>query len=212
MRPPSPGLNATPGFQSKLSRPSGDGKRLFPNAKIPHNAMSVLATQAFLGPQAGVFPPGTPGHHGDCRSVAVVPMSQLKSSWAGAMGHTQMLPGLYLKYASDGDGDGKSDIWNSVPDALATTAKFLKASGWKPGLSWGYEVEQSTKLDCTLEGPDEGRPAGRNGLQQARSGWRAEKMARAAWNNGSELPHHACRPVRPGLHCDRQLLCHQELQ
>ena len=130
----------------------------FSNAKIPHDAMSVLATQAFLGRRPDFFRPELLAIM-EVAERGVVPVSQLKSSWAGAMGHTQMLPGLYLKYASDGDGDGKSDIWNSVPDALATTAKFLQASGWKSGLSWGYEVEPSTRLDCTLEGPDEGRPA-----------------------------------------------------
>lgn len=129
----------------------------FSGAKIPHNAMSVLATQAFLGRRPDFFRPELLAIM-EIAQRGVVPMSQLKSSWAGAMGHTQMLPGLYLKYASDGDGDGKSDIWNSIPDALATTAAFLKASGWKPGLSWAYEVEQSAALDCTLEGPDEGRP------------------------------------------------------
>ncbi len=130
----------------------------FSNARIPHDAMSVLATQAFLGRRPEFFRPELLAIM-EIAQRGIVPRSQLKSSWAGAMGHTQMLPGLYLKYASDGDGDGKSDIWNSIPDALATTAAFLKASGWKSGLSWAYEVQQSSKLDCTLEGPDEGRPA-----------------------------------------------------
>ena len=129
----------------------------FSGAKIPHDAMSVLATQAFLGRRPDFFRPELLAIM-QIAQRGVVPGSQLKSSWAGAMGHTQMLPGLYLKYATDGDGDGKSDIWNSIPDALATTATFLKASGWKPGLSWAYEVEPSAGLDCTLEGPDEGRP------------------------------------------------------
>ena len=130
----------------------------FSSAKIPHNAMSVLATQAFLGRRPEFFRPELLAIM-EIAQRGIVPVSQLKSSWAGAMGHTQMLPGLYLKYASDGDGDGNSDIWNSVPDALATTATFLRASGWRAGLSWAYEVEQSSRLDCTLEGPDEGRPA-----------------------------------------------------
>ncbi len=131
----------------------------FSGAKIPHDAMSVLATQAFLGRRPEFFRPELLAIM-EIAQRGVVPVSQLKSSWAGAMGHTQMLPGLYLKYASDGDGDGKSDIWNSIPDALATTATFLQASGWQPGLSWAYEVEPSSAPDCTLEGPDEGRPVG----------------------------------------------------
>ena len=129
----------------------------FSGAKIPHDAMSVLATQAYLGRRPEFFRPELLAIL-EIAERGIVPVSALKSSWAGAMGHTQMLPGLYLKYASDGDGDGKSDIWNSIPDALATTAAFLRASGWKPGLSWSYEIEPSASLDCTLEGPDEGRP------------------------------------------------------
>jgi lytic murein transglycosylase len=129
----------------------------YSRASIPHDAMSVLATQAYLGRRPDFFRPEVLAIL-EIAERGVVPVNQLKSSWAGAMGHTQMLPGLYLKHATDGDGDGKVDIWNSVPDALATSASFLKASGWVPGLSWAYEVEPSSSLDCTLEGPDAGRP------------------------------------------------------
>ena len=61
-------------------------------------------------------------------------------SWAGAMGHTQFIPTSYLHYAVDMDGNGKRDIWNSVPDALATAANLLKRNGWQSGKTWGYEV------------------------------------------------------------------------
>ena len=129
----------------------------YSRAKIPHDAMSVLATQAFMGRRPAFFRPEILAIL-EIAERGIVPVSDLKASWAGAMGHTQMLPGLYIKHASDGDGDGKADIWNSVPDALATSAAFLKASGWAPGLSWAYEVQPGNTLDCTLEGPDEGRP------------------------------------------------------
>lgn len=65
---------------------------------------------------------------------------QLTSSWAGAMGHTQFIPTSYLAYAVDMDGDGRRDIWNSVPDALATAANLLQKNGWRTGETWGYEV------------------------------------------------------------------------
>ncbi len=129
----------------------------FSRARIPHDAMSVLATQAYLGRRPDFFRPEVLAIL-EIAERGVVPVGEMKASWAGAMGHMQMLPGLYLKHATDGDGDGKADIWNSIPDALATSAAFLKASGWVPGLSWAYEVEPSSQLDCTLEGPDEGRP------------------------------------------------------
>ncbi len=65
---------------------------------------------------------------------------QLLGSWAGAMGHTQFIPTSYLAYGIDMDGDGKKDIWNSVPDALATAASLLHENGWRRGQPWGYEV------------------------------------------------------------------------
>lgn len=64
----------------------------------------------------------------------------LNGSWAGAMGHTQFIPTSYLIYAIDADGDGKRDIWHSVPDALATAANLLAKNGWEAGKTWGYEV------------------------------------------------------------------------
>lgn len=66
--------------------------------------------------------------------------SHLQGSWAGALGHTQFIPTSYLIYAVDMDGDGKRDIWSSVPDALATAANLLKRNGWQQGHTWGYEV------------------------------------------------------------------------
>lgn len=66
--------------------------------------------------------------------------AHLMGSWAGAMGHTQFIPTSYLAYAVDMDGNGRRDIWNSVPDALATAANLLKSNGWQKGRPWGYEV------------------------------------------------------------------------
>ncbi|MFC3074423.1 lytic murein transglycosylase [Shinella pollutisoli] len=66
--------------------------------------------------------------------------SEMTGSWAGAMGHTQFIPSSYLIYAIDADGNGHRDIWNSVPDALATAANLLAKNGWQPGKTWGYEV------------------------------------------------------------------------
>lgn len=64
----------------------------------------------------------------------------LSGSWAGALGHTQFIPTSYQAYAVDMDGNGKRDIWNSVPDALGTAANLLHRNGWQPGRTWGYEV------------------------------------------------------------------------
>ncbi|KEC55688.1 lytic murein transglycosylase [Bartonella koehlerae] len=67
--------------------------------------------------------------------------AQLTGSWAGAMGHTQFIPSSYLAYAIDIDGDGRRDIWTSVPDALATAANLLYMNGWQSKLPWGVEVK-----------------------------------------------------------------------
>lgn len=64
----------------------------------------------------------------------------MTGSWAGAMGHTQFIPTSYLAYGVDMDGNGRRDIWNSVPDALATAANLLHKNGWRTGKTWGYEV------------------------------------------------------------------------
>ena len=65
---------------------------------------------------------------------------QFLGSWAGAMGQTQFMPSSFLTYAVDFDGDGRADIWTSVPDVFASIANYLQKSGWQPGLPWGFEV------------------------------------------------------------------------
>jgi len=64
----------------------------------------------------------------------------LKGSWAGAMGQVQFMPSSYLEYAVDADGDGRRDIWASMPDVFGSIANYLKAHGWVPGTRWGREV------------------------------------------------------------------------
>jgi membrane-bound lytic murein transglycosylase B len=74
----------------------------------------------------------------------------LTGSWAGAMGHTQFMPTVYHRYAVDFDGDGRRDIWTSVPDALASTAHYLREHGWRPGEPWGYEAALPDGFDAGL--------------------------------------------------------------
>ena len=71
----------------------------------------------------------------------------MNGSWAGAMGHTQFIPTTYTAYAVDQDGDGKRDIWGNIPDALASTASYLKVSKWRPSETWGYEVKLPKGFD-----------------------------------------------------------------
>ncbi|MGE0613098.1 MAG: lytic murein transglycosylase [Hyphomicrobiales bacterium] len=78
---------------------------------------------------------------------------KMTGSWAGAMGHTQFIPTTYEAYAVDFTGDGTRDIWNAISDALASTANYLKASGWRFGETWGYEVEVPGNFDHALANP-----------------------------------------------------------
>lgn len=71
----------------------------------------------------------------------------MKGSWAGAMGHTQFIPSSFLAYARDGDGDGRRDIWNSIPDVLASTANYLAEAGWRSDEPWGVEVVLPQNFD-----------------------------------------------------------------
>ena len=78
-------------------------------------------------------------------------------SWAGAMGHTQFMPSSFLARAVDFDGDGRRDIWQSVPDALASTASYLKQSGWQTGDAWGLEVVLPAGFVYRSAGPRDAR-------------------------------------------------------
>ena len=69
-----------------------------------------------------------------------VSASALVGSWAGAFGHTQVRPSTFLRFAVDMDGDGRRDVVGSIPDALGSTANYLRRSGWEPGQVWGFEV------------------------------------------------------------------------
>jgi membrane-bound lytic murein transglycosylase B len=86
-------------------------------------------------------------------------VDRMTGSWAGAMGQTQFMPSSYVKHAVDFDGDGRRDIWESVPDALASIAQYLKAHGWNDQETWGREVRVSKAARARIAadvGPREG--------------------------------------------------------
>lgn len=83
---------------------------------------------------------------------------RLYGSWAGAMGHTQFIPTTYLAHSADYDGDGRADIWQNIPDALYSTANYLRASGWVAGQTWGYEVAIPQGFDWRLADETTARP------------------------------------------------------
>ncbi|MES2383269.1 MAG: lytic murein transglycosylase [Pseudomonadota bacterium] len=88
-----------------------------------------------------------------------IPRAQMVGSWAGAMGQTQFLPTNFLAYAVDADGDGRRDIWGSLPDVMASTANFLARSGWQAGQPWGQEVRLPPGFDLLLADGEQRRPA-----------------------------------------------------
>jgi membrane-bound lytic murein transglycosylase B len=92
--------------------------------------------------------------HGD------ISFEAMNGSWAGAMGHTQFIPTTYTSYAVDQDGDGKRDIWGNIPDALASTASYLKVSNWHRGETWGYEVTLPKGFDPKRVSENALRPLG----------------------------------------------------
>lgn len=104
-----------------------------------------------------------------------VPVSGLRGSWAGAMGHTQFIPSSYQTWAVDIDGDGRRDVWHSPPDALASAANLLMKNGWQSGKTWGYEVVLPAHFDYGLIDKD--------GITLAQ--WSAKGVRRA---NGSAFP------------------------
>ena len=106
---------------------------------------------------------------GDLRADGLV------GSWAGAFGHTQFMPSTYARIAVDGDGDGRRDLVGSIPDALASTAHYLRRAGWRTGQPWGFEVTLPGQFDAA-SGRNQRRPL---------SHWRNRGLVRA---DGGALP------------------------
>lgn len=78
--------------------------------------------------------------------------TDMKGSWAGAMGQSQFMPSSFLRYAVDFNKDGKRDIWKSQPDVFASAANYLAENGWKRGAAWGRKVHVPETLDRQLLG------------------------------------------------------------
>ena len=126
---------------------------------LPYDLVRVLATQAYVGRRKDKY-------HDEfilglkMLSDGVVTRKDMRSSWAGATGLTQFLPSDFYKNGVDLDGDGKVDIWHSVPDALASAAQQLVNKGWQSGLRWAYEIKAPANVDCTKGVPEVTKPIG----------------------------------------------------
>jgi lytic murein transglycosylase len=126
---------------------------------LPYDEVRVLATQAYVGRRKDTY-----------RNEFILALKMLgegavsrkdmRASWAGATGLTQFLPSEYYQHGVDLDGDGRIDIWHSVPDALASAAKQLVDKGWQSGVRWAYEVKAPANVDCTQGVPEVTKPIG----------------------------------------------------
>jgi len=126
---------------------------------LPYDTLRVVATQAYVGRRKDQY-----------RTEFILALKILgegavtrkgmRSSWAGATGLTQFLPSEYYKHGVDLDGDGRVDIWHSVPDALASAAQQLVNKGWQRGVRWAYEVRAPANVDCTMGVPEVTKPLG----------------------------------------------------
>jgi lytic murein transglycosylase len=128
-------------------------------AKLPKPALDVLATKAFMSTRKELF------HRELIAALHIIESGDadpksLRGSSAGALGQPQFMPTSFLKHAVDFDGDGHRNIWTSVPDSLASMAKFLVAEGWQAGRPWGFEVRIPGEVTCAQEGPDLAKPVG----------------------------------------------------
>jgi lytic murein transglycosylase len=142
---------------------------------LPYDGLRVLATQAYVGRRKEKY-----------RNELVLALKMIgegdvtrkdmRSSWAGATGLTQFLPSEFYQHGIDFDGDGRKDIWHSVPDALASAAQQLVNKGWQPGVRWAYEVKAPANVDCTEGVPEVTKPIG-EWLREGFVPVRGEKLA-----------------------------------
>ncbi|HEY3779004.1 MAG TPA: lytic murein transglycosylase [Rhizomicrobium sp.] len=117
------------------------------------NMFEALATLAYQGPRSDF------GRRELLDALRIEQQEHLApatmtSSWAGAFGQTQFVPSAFLRYAVDGDGDGRRDLWRSPADALASAANLLLQSGWEREAPWGYEVVLPANFPYELADPD----------------------------------------------------------
>ena len=102
--------------------------------------IQALATLAWDG-RRGAFFTAELMHALNILDKGYIDLESMKGSWAGAMGQTQFMPSSYMAHAQDYDGDGRRDIWKTLPDVFASIANYMKAYGWNDAQTWGRQVK-----------------------------------------------------------------------
>lgn len=120
----------------------------FGSVKGSYSTISALATLAYDTRRPAFF--RSELMHGVHLIQDGLPVDKMKGSWAGAVGNFQFMPSTFRHFGIDYDKDGQIDLWNSLPDALASAANYLSAEGWKADIGWGREVLLPKKFDWDL--------------------------------------------------------------
>jgi membrane-bound lytic murein transglycosylase B len=83
-------------------------------------------------------------------SEETLPLREVTGSYAGAMGVGQFMPSSYREYAVDLDGDGRRDLWSSMPDVIGSVANYLHRHGWEPGQPVAWPASMAEGADTAL--------------------------------------------------------------
>lgn len=125
-----------------------------------YRVIDALATLGFYYPSRAEFFARELGQFLLLADEEGLPVTEVKGSYAGAMGLGQFIPSSYRAYAVDFSGDGRRDLWRSLPDALGSVANYFRAHRWSAGggialparLNDGELPASELKLDATLDG------------------------------------------------------------
>ena len=105
-----------------------------------------------------------------------ISVNEMIGSWAGAMGQPQFMPSTFVRFAVDADGDGRRDIWHSLPDVFASAANFLSKSGWQRDTTWGREIKLPPDFPLELTGLE---------VEKSLAAWQVLGIRKI---NGDDLP------------------------
>lgn len=154
-----------------------------------YSVPSALVTLAYEGRREAFFKAEF-YHALDILAQGHISLTDMKGSWAGAMGQSQFMPSSFMAYAQDGDGDGKKDIWTNQLDVFASIANYLKQQGWDNNKTWGREVLLPQNFDFS-------QAIARGSLQRSEwlGRWAQSERSLSDWSalglqrlNGNALP------------------------